>query len=279
MNEHPAQDDRLAEAVAAACRMAVPSPPPAELVLNRLRQSETVTIRSIPRVLYNRIRRVNPVSRYGFVALALSALVLIGFGGRAQAILLADVVKAIAKHKTVRFEEEHETNVGREHHRTSTVVGTMDRVHFRMESSAGNLQIMDRAKGTTLQLDPQRKTALVVKFPRGKDQFGFLAVIEQLENDRATTSARERLDGLDVVVYRLEKEGVKSTIWVDTKTKLPVRMEMERLRVQAEKVGGMKQKTTMTHFVWDPPIENPDKFFSVEPPPGYEVKTKDLFKQ
>jgi len=310
MSDHPARDDRLAEAVACVRRMPVPDPPPAELVLGQLHRSETVTVRSIPRAVYESIRQMHPVFHYGLVA-AILALVLIGLGTHSKAIQLADVAETIARHKTVRFEQEVgtpqevETPFGREHRlsRATTVFGTLDRVHARMERPGRQVQILDRAKGTILHLDPQRKSAQLVKFPGGNDQVGFLAIIEQLEKDRATTSARERLDGLEVVVYRLTKDRVRSTIWVDLKTKLPVRMEMEMVgqektaekapgrpnrkpsgkgetenaRVKAEKIVAIRQKTTLMHFVWDPPIESPDRFFSVEPPPGYEVKTRDLF--
>jgi outer membrane lipoprotein-sorting protein len=63
---------------------------------------------------------------------------------------------------------------------------------------------------------------------------------------------------------------MKSTIWADRKTKLPVRLEMEEVK-------GRMEKVLYTHFVWNPPIANPEKFFSVEPPVGYNVQSKNLF--
>ena len=47
---------------------------------------------------------------------------------------------------------------------------------------------------------------------------------------RQTITSQEQLDGLDVVVYRLTKDDVKTTIWADRYTMLPLRAEMEMLK-------------------------------------------------
>jgi outer membrane lipoprotein-sorting protein len=285
MNERPGSESVLLDvAVAAMRRMTTPDRPSDQLVLDCLRQSETGDHRSTPGAHYKGKRRMSALVRYGIVAAVLSALTLIGFRTHAEMPLLADVVEAVAKHKTVRFETRHETPHGKRLKTnlgalpggppriwTQTTVGTLDRMHARLEDSQGNLMILDRAKGVLLRLDPQQKTGLVSKFAGTQATPGLLELLEDLEKDKATTSTREQLDGLNVVVYRLTKEGMSSTIWVDPQSKLPVRAEMEE-------VARRHEKTTMTRFAWDPPIANPPKFFSVEPPQGYTISSKGLFR-
>jgi hypothetical protein len=269
MNEpSPHEGDLLDEAVAAMRRMPTPERPPDSLVLESLHHSEQLGPRPLPNTLFEKVLRMHPYVRYGIVALVGSVLLLIGFGTHSNALLLADVMKAVAKHKTVKFESP-----GRRPPITRTIYGTLDQMHARTENSRGNFTIFDRAKGIFLTVFPKQKTAVLNKFAGKKSDVGFLQTLEKLENDKQTTSTQERLDGLDVVVYRLTKEGVKSTIWVDRHTMLPVRVEDEFLRGP---IAG--EKTTMTGFVWDPPIPDPEKFFSVEPPAGYEVTTRNLFR-
>jgi outer membrane lipoprotein-sorting protein len=285
MTETPGRgSDLLDDAVALARTMPTPGRPSDQWVLDRLLQNETRACRSIPHEFYRRSRQLNPFVRYGIVVLVLSALALIGFGPHSGTLALADVVEAIAKHKTVRFETRHETPPGERpkfdlqalrggapRTWTQTSVGTLDRMHVRLEDPQGHVTILDRAKGILLRLDPQQKTALVSKFRGTKTTIGLLELLGELEKDTATISTNEQLDGSSVVVYRLGKKGMKSAIWVDLQSKLPVRAEMEE-------VGGRREKVTMTQFVWDPLIANPLEFFSVESPPGYTISTTDMFR-
>jgi hypothetical protein len=293
MSQSPQHEsNRLDEAVAAMRRMPVPQRPPDRSVLDALSANETSGLERIPLQLLQRIQRVNPIVRYSIVAIVLSALVLLGWGRRSEGLLLADVVTAIAKHKTVRFDNKREKlpveapgnprDLSDENKRrlgvgggrwpvTQISYGTLDTMHARIEDSRGTLTIVDQAKGVLLRLDPQEKTAVVSKFPPVKKRNGFFDILDELMKDKATIATNEELDGVAVVVYRLTKDHVNSTIWVDRATELPVRMVMEHS-------GPLREKTTMSNFVWDPPIADPAAFFSVDPPAGYQVQTRNLFK-
>jgi hypothetical protein len=271
--------------------MHVPQRPPDRSVLDAISASETSSFGRIPQKLLQRIRRVNPIVRYSIVATVLSALVLLGWGRRSDTLLLADVVTAMSKHKTVRFDNKLEKlpveapgnprDLSDENKRrpgvgggrwpvTQISYGTLDTMHARIEDSRGTLTIVDQAKGILLRLDPQEKTAVASKFPPVKKRNGFFDILDELMKDKGTIATNEQLDGVAVVVYRLTKEHVNSTIWVDRATELPVRIVMEN-------VGRIQQKTTMSNFVWDPPIADPAIFFSVDPPAGYHVQTRNLF--
>jgi outer membrane lipoprotein-sorting protein len=289
MSEQPGRESDLLDAAIAAMRQ-VPTPdrPPDERVLEGLAQAKAGPPNSISRTLYARIQHMHPAVRYAMVAAIVSAALLIGFGTRSETLLLADVVDAVTKHKTVRFEQKTEfaapnrngappngrskqNGPPRAMTRTFTSYGTLDRMHARVENSNGGIMTLDRAKGIFLNLDPKEKTARVSKFRGTRSTPGILDILEAPEKDKRTTTSVEQLDGADVIVYRLTAEDMKTTIWADDRTKLPVRVEMEQLK-------GPRQKVVMTRFVWDPPIADPAQFFSVEPPAGYTVETTNLFK-
>jgi outer membrane lipoprotein-sorting protein len=283
MNEPSShEDDLLDEAVAAVRQMPTPERPLDSVVLESLRHGELPGPTSLPNTLFEKVLRMHPFVRYGIVALVGSVLLLIGFGTHSNALLLADVMKAVAKHKTVKFETKNESPAGlsggfqaepgparQRPPMTRTNFATLDRMHVRTENPGGSVTILDLGKGVFLTLFPEEKRAVVSKFPGKRSALGLLEMIEQLENNKQTIASQEQLDGVDVVVYRLTKDAVKSTIWADRGTMLPLRAEMEMLK-------GPRQKTTMTGFVWDPPIPDPETFFSVEPPAGYEVTTRNL---
>jgi hypothetical protein len=282
MNEPSSHEDHLLdEAAAAMRRMPTPDRPPDELVLEGLRHGERRSLRSLSNTLYQRVLRMNPLVRYGFVALVVSVLLLIGFGTRSETLLLADVMEAVSKHKSVRFESTNESVAGAKGPQAAPfnanrppiknmMYATLDRMHVRIENPRWGYTTLDRAKGVFLTVWPKEKRAVINKFPGKRSDTGFLEMIEELEKDKKTTSTHEQLEGREAVVYRLTKDRVKSTIWADRKTKLPLRAEMDMLR-------GPRQKTTMTGFAWDPPVADPEKFYSVEPPAGYSVETKNLF--
>jgi hypothetical protein len=293
MNQAPQREpSRLDEAVAAMRRMPVPPRPPDRSVLDAISASEDSVFGRIPKRLLQRVQRVHPIVRYSIVATVLAALALTGLGRRSETLLLADVITAISKHKTVRFDNKLEKltveapgnprDLSDENKRRLGVgggrwavaqisYGTLDTMHARIEDSRGTLTIVDQAKGILLRLDPQEKTAVASKFPPVMKRNGFFDILDELMKDKAMIATNEQLDGVAVVVYRLTKDQVNSTIWVDRATELPVRLVMEHS-------GPLQQKTTMSNFVWDPPIADPAAFFSIDPPAGYKVQTRNLFK-
>src|ERR1700678_2205297 len=292
MNQSPQHEpSRLDEAIASMRRTSVPQRPPDRSVLDAISASENSAFGRIPQKLLQRIQRVHPIVRYSIVATVLAALALTGWGRRTDTVLLADVVTAMSKHKTLRFEVKREKlpveapgnpreltdetkrrpGGGGGRPITDISYGTLDTMHARIEHSGGDLTIVDQAKGILLRLDPREKTAVASKFPPVMKRNGFFDILDELMKDKATIATNEQLDGVAVVVYRLTKDQVNSTIWVDRATELPVRLVMEHS-------GPLQQKTTMSNFVWDPPIADPAAFFSIDPPAGYKVQTRNLFK-
>jgi hypothetical protein len=91
--------------------------------------------------------------------------------------------------------------------------------------------------------------------------------LRELQNHKATKAAKETLDGRETVKYRLEEDSRSIIVWVDPKTKLPVRMENA-----ATYPDGVRYRFAFTDFAWDPDVKDVEQLFSTEPPEGYTIR-------
>ncbi|MGO9811543.1 MAG: hypothetical protein ACLP53_12305 [Isosphaeraceae bacterium] len=98
--------------------------------------------------------------------------------------------------------------------------------------------------------------------------------LRELQNHKDTVSTRAELNGRGVLKYRLQEADKTTSLWVDPRTKLPLRIECEMLHPAREIT---KEMWIYTDFEWDPKDADPAQLFSTEPPPGYAVEdhTKD----
>jgi hypothetical protein len=86
--------------------------------------------------------------------------------------------------------------------------------------------------------------------------------LRDLEAHKETVAAKAKLDGRDVVIYRLKDEKKTSTFWVDAESKLPIRAKYEY-------VDG--DKWTYTDFEWDPNVKDPERLFNTTVPDGFTI--------
>ena len=104
----------------------------------------------------------------------------------------------------------------------------------------------------------------------GKDH-SFLDTLRSMQNRKDVVTSRDQIDGHDTVIYRLEEDDWTSTVWVDTRTRLPVRIE--HLLVGD---GTGKQfaslKWSYTDFEWDPKIDDIEALFGTKAPEGYRLE-------
>ncbi len=144
----------------------------------------------------------------------------------------------------------------------------MDGVHERLEKPDG-YSITNYSKRRRLSIIPKKQKAIVVVLPKRIPE-SFPEILNHYRNDKQTKATKETWDGRNALVYRLNKEKgeFRVTIWIDAKTKLPVRLEI--------RIGLPASKTIWTDFKWDPQIDDPDEFFSVQPPEGYKLHTLDI---
>jgi hypothetical protein len=96
-----------------------------------------------------------------------------------------------------------------------------------------------------------------------------LESLRELQDHKGTTSARARLDGREMLNYRLQERDTTTSLWVDPRTKLPVRIESvtDHPTRDVSKVVAI-----YSGFEWDPNVADPERLFSTEPPVGYAVE-------
>ncbi|QEH35252.1 hypothetical protein OJF2_38000 [Aquisphaera giovannonii] len=137
--------------------------------------------------------------------------------------------------------------------------------------------IWDFKAGKRLYLDPARKVALILdgRLPgepkpgevdlatKGVEEFRRLGTAE------GEALGEKRIGDVLAKGFRVaEKPGHETLVWVDPKTRLPIRVD------QSAPFSGKTSHTTMTDIRLDPPLE--DDLFRLDPPPGYEVLKQDL---
>jgi hypothetical protein len=108
--------------------------------------------------------------------------------------------------------------------------------------------------------------------PKGKKPQTFLEQLRDLEKHADAKATKDKVNGREALKYYLEDGPRTTQLWVDAKTKLPVRMEIEQLTSE-----GPTTKLTwrLTDFEWDPAlpkgINNLDQLFDTTPPKGFKL--------
>ena len=96
-----------------------------------------------------------------------------------------------------------------------------------------------------------------------------LESLRELRDHKGTTSTRDRLDGQNMLKYHLKEGNVANRLWVDPKTRLPVRIETVTDHPTPD---CSKAVATYSGFEWDPQVAIVERLFSTDPPAGYEVE-------
>jgi hypothetical protein len=225
-------------------------------------------------------------------------------------IALADVVQAAVKHKLVKYKEtqtttdKHWTVSGdcvmyadlqapryREDSRVITLNGAIESVSVRIRDGRKDRYLAtimetvvpdaekDPIKAASLKRLPEgmfpRKEAALGHVGEGYDPIKkaqpLLESLRELEKHEDAVVTRDKLDGREAVKYHIE-EGKRTTrLWVDVKTKLPLRYE---LRIVDHTPNIPLNQWVYSNFEWDPELEgfkSLDDLFDTTPPEGYKV--------
>lgn len=97
----------------------------------------------------------------------------------------------------------------------------------------------------------------------------FLDSLRGLQANKGTLFTTTDLDGREVAKYRLRDGNETSSLWVDPRTKLPIRIEFEIID-PSPRIA--RNEWIYTDFEWDPAVSDPAKLFSTEPPAGYTIE-------
>ena len=142
--------------------------------------------------------------------------------------------------------------------------------HMRVETDmagAAPVSILDGNRGRMVILDAAKKSAVVLENARPPEDFVTKTVeeIRNLPGKEAKSVGRERIGGVEAEGYRVERPGGSMVVWIDPKTRLPLRIDVEM------RVSGKEVRATVSDFQLDPPLD--DALFRSDPPAGYAVQT------
>src|SRR5262249_14177822 len=275
---HDPTPDLLGDAIAAFQRMDVPDRPREANVFVRINAHRSSCVGpGSSRTGLNRRRIIQ-------VLLSSAAVLLLLTGGLARFSrngaappAVADVVKSARNHKLVRYKQRQTVS------RDEVTVAQIDRTLYadlatprlRIESPLRHaddkpvlIHVQDRVRQLATNAD--EKTARLALTP--KDFKSFCCSLEEFEQKKGVSRAREMLGGLATVRYRFTEDSRTSSLWIDARTRLPVRMEEELATSRPTTVG---TRFVSTDFEWDPALPKGfgdiDELFSTQPPEGYAL--------
>lgn len=125
-----------------------------------------------------------------------------------------------------------------------------------------------------------RKEAVVSRIARTKtdaippmsllgQDHGLMDSLRRLQTHKDTRSTRAEADGPTEAEYRLAEGGRVTRLRVDTRTKLPTRVEVEVLGPAPD---SSKETYVFDNFEWDPKVADPEALFNTDPPAGYALE-------
>jgi hypothetical protein len=279
MSEHqePTQDS-LNEAIEAFQRMSVPDGPREAAVLARLNAelggaARTASIPSAAKKRGGLLRLLVPSAAAVILVGGMGLLLLNG----TATIALADVIKAAGKHKFVRYRQQQITDTKARAGACldSTVYADFTAPRLYSESRVpypdGEAVLLSVHDGKHhLTTDSRQKTARLDFAPKGYKSL--LCCLEDLQQKKGVTRENSDLDGRAVVKYRHVEGKQTITLWVDARTKLPLRLEQE---VIDPSPGVIRSTLVWTDFAWDPAVplgfRSLDELFSTRPPAGFTL--------
>jgi hypothetical protein len=135
----------------------------------------------------------------------------------------------------------------------------------RVEEANGTYYLADISKSRLLNVDPARRTATFIQgvnnLAPAMNMYKFM--MELPGDTTARTLPDKKIDGRDAMGFVVKVQGQDWTVWANSRTRLPVRIEIEGMNWE-----GTKSKQIMDEFAFD---KEPNlKLFSLEPPAGYE---------
>jgi hypothetical protein len=307
-DHHQPQDDPLEEAVKAFRQMTVSDRPPDAGVLAQLAAApgEATPAAPVPSSSKRRyLMRLVVPSAAALVLLGAGALVLLT---TTPTLTLADVVKAAQKHKLVKCKETvtTETKDGESGSIERVVYFDLQSLRARKETrvltlngavDSVSVQINDGPKGRFLATLSETVVAGQEKSPRlkgfGEGYFprriatlqggnadkdpkkklpSLLDQLHALEQDKNVTVTKDKLGDWEAIKYYLEDGKKTHQLWVDKKTELPLRYELEVLDFAPDIP---RNKWVDTEYEWDPKLpkgfKDVDALFDTTPPEGYKL--------
>ena len=259
-------DDRIDQALHAFRDHDLPDGPPPDVVSRTLAALHRNGPNPAARSLFGRIKTMPSFVRIAAVllaaAIATGFLTVMNTGRKGPGVAFADALEHVRDARTMTYSSR--TGDAAQAFRISRI----DPGLTRTELSGEDVMIEDRIKGRSLILNTRRKEAMLIESKPivAIGQSGDL--FDQLRNFRGKPEQDlgERVIGDRTARgFRISAGGWDPVVWVDIKTKLPIRMELKT----ASNADGMKI-IVFDEFVFDTPLD--PALFSLTPPEGYKVR-------
>jgi hypothetical protein len=194
---------------------------------------------------------------------AAAAIVLLGVGillwtqsGHA-AVTFGDVLRQVREYFSVRYKST--LGLGDASPRTSEIVANKSG-YERKTTPDGQLQISDFRRGDILYVEPQVKWTLLLQGAVGaQDNRDPLERLRNLPNEAGRFLREEELAGRTVSVFqvKLAEEHEQMTVWADSTTGLPVRVEV--VTKPQDRGGGRHvpgATLALSDFAWNEPVDD-----------------------
>jgi hypothetical protein len=105
-----------------------------------------------------------------------------------------------------------------------------------------------------------------------KKEQRLLDMLRALQQHKEAAVTKDKLGDREALKYYLEDGKKTFQLWVDTKTRLPIRFELEILDPTPT---SPRKKWVFADFEWDPELpkgmKNLDALFDTAPPEGYKL--------
>jgi prepilin-type processing-associated H-X9-DG protein len=208
-------------------------------------------------------------------AMIIGTVALIGWllpGDSHSGLAFADVVQHVQNARTLVYKVELQTT-GKASETAKIMI--VEPHLMRTETPDGRVCVIDIEKGKMLQIDPKKREAVVLD---GKPQeevnvYRTFRDFRNLPGFTVKELGEKELEGRLVRAFQLIKEERTITVWADSDTALPIRIEgTEKTK------DGQLLKWFTTDIVFDAELDK--SLFSVTPPKGCAVinRTGDVHR-
>jgi len=192
------------------------------------------------------------------------------FGGNPEA--LASVQEKVSRTQSVAMTL---TSLEGDHSKPAGKGYAMADGRLRVEQPDGAYTVIDPKAEISLAVDPKAKTALLIRGYHNRLPADIYHTIRNIQKGEVRKLPVERIDGRDAEVFiatvKLSETSQEITVWVNPKTRLPIRLAMADLSADAK-----AKRILRIDLEFDTPLDA--KLFSTAPPERFAVRTLGIDK-
>ncbi len=227
-------------------------------VFNEAEQQPATRI-TVLQILRSTIMK-SPVTKLAAAAVII-IVVLTGihyFGGSipSTSVVFADVVERLHNARTMTYTANATTEIE---------IAFKKPGYMRTAMPGGFVTVIDWTQGKGLSILPTRNQFIEMEMSNlpndpAQQQFNVIEKLRTLPDRADEELGTSEIDGRVLQGFRVTKEDVINTVWIDPQTR-------DLVRVETEFINAAGMNVVMTNFQFD--VELDDSLFSLTPPDGY----------